>query len=421
MKATILFSLLFLSISAISQTNLSGGIYASETWSLAGSPYIVSGNLVVFEGVEVTVDPGVRVQFNQGASLELRGKLTAIGTEVDSIYFTSNLAAPIMNSWNGIKVIGTNTSNPINQVTMHYVKGMFSSVFINLDIAYQGPYNFKHCYFAQNAKVNEDGGAPATNFDYCTFEANAQALDWCQFNNRASHCYFLHNGIGLEGIEKVDTCYFANHSQYAMAPYGVTTGCTIEHNVIGVKTGFNSVNHTFVGNTVVENEIGMEINSFFNGSQTFTGNTICRNTEYNVKYISTNNADLSMNCWCSTDETEIHSGIYDGYDNTAYGLVTVSPVSTTCEEPLIVSTPELEALGLDLTLFPNPFVESIQFESSTDQLLTLTIFDMFGRQIHNESFYGQTTVDGSEFTTGMYLYQIASENGAVLNGKMVKK
>ena len=314
---------------AYAQTNLSGGIYTSQTWTLAGSPYIVSGNLVVFEGVEITIEPGVTVQFDQSASLELRGKLTAIGTETDSIYFTSSQSSPTIGAWNGITVIGTTSPLGVgDQVTLEYSKGMYASVFINLDIAYHGPYNFKHCYFAYNGKVNEDGGSPSTNFDYCTFESNTQALDWCQFENRASHCYFYNNDVGLVGIEQVDTCYFSGHPDYAMAPYGVTTGCTIENNAIGVKTGFNAVNHTFVNNTVINNGVGLEISSFFNGSHTITGNTICNNSIYNVKLLTSNNADLGMNCWCSTDEGQIQSTIYDGYDNVAYGLDSLSPVLT---------------------------------------------------------------------------------------------
>lgn len=419
MKTTLLLLTFFASVS-FAQTNLSGGIYASETWTLAGSPYTVSGNLVVFDGVEITVEPGVIVQFNQNASLELRGKLTAIGTSSDWIYFTSSSAQPIMNSWYGITVLGT-SQTPINQVTMEYVKGMYSTTFINLDAAYNGPYNFKHCYFAQNAKVNEDGGAPSTNFDYCTFEANAQALDWCQFDNRASHCSFINNAIGLVGIEKVDTCYFRGHTDFALAPYGVTTGCNIENNVVGVKTGFNSVNHTFVNNTIMYNEIGIEIDSYFNGSQTFTGNKICSNSEYNLKLLSSNNADLGYNCWCSTDISQIQETIYDGYDNTAYGLVSLPPVIEDCGHPLIATTPELPISNLAVTIYPNPFSEIIHFQTETEQEVTLAIFDINGRLVTTEQFHFETSINGAELGAGIYLYTMTSEDGASMKGKLVKE
>lgn len=418
MKITLIL-ITFLASMSFAQTNLSGGIYTSETWTLEGSPYTVSGNLVIFNDVEVNVEPGVIVQFNQGASLELRGKLTAIGTESNMISFTSSLPSPIMNSWNGITVIGT-SQTPNNQVTMEYVKGMYATTFINLDLAYNGPYNFKHCYFSQNTQINEDGGAPSTNFDYCTFEANYQALEYCQFDSRASHCSFINNAIGLSGIEIVDTCYFRGHTQYALNPAGITTGCNIENNVVGVKTGFNSGNHTFVNNTIMHNEIGMEMNSFFNGNQTFTGNKICSNSVYNLKLLSVNNADLGMNCWCSTDISQIQTTIFDGYDNTAYGLVTLSPVSTNCGDPLIASTTELPIAELPVRIYPNPFNESVLFESETEEEITLSIFDINGRLLTEKQFQYETSIDGTEWGAGIYLYTMTTIDGATLKGKLVK-
>ncbi|MEY3591405.1 MAG: hypothetical protein RLZZ38_361, partial [Bacteroidota bacterium] len=52
MKKIALLSIIILNvISMQAQTNVSGGIYQNATWSLAGSPYIVNGPVVVFPGV----------------------------------------------------------------------------------------------------------------------------------------------------------------------------------------------------------------------------------------------------------------------------------------------------------------------------------------------------------------------------------
>ena len=44
------------------QTNVSGGIYQNATWSLAGSPYIVNGPVVVFPGKNLNIEPSIALE-----------------------------------------------------------------------------------------------------------------------------------------------------------------------------------------------------------------------------------------------------------------------------------------------------------------------------------------------------------------------
>ena len=81
-----------ISLSAHSQTNFSGGIYTNTTWTLANSPYILTGPVVVFPNVTLTIEPGVVVKIqetsyntSQQIYLELRGKLVAKGTITNPI------------------------------------------------------------------------------------------------------------------------------------------------------------------------------------------------------------------------------------------------------------------------------------------------------------------------------------------------
>jgi hypothetical protein len=75
---------------AEADTHVSGAYYIDTTWSLAGSPYILDGNVAVRSGVTLTIEPGVIVKFNgQFRELFVDGTLSAVGTGSSPIVFTS--------------------------------------------------------------------------------------------------------------------------------------------------------------------------------------------------------------------------------------------------------------------------------------------------------------------------------------------
>jgi hypothetical protein len=58
--------------SAAAQTTVSGGIFSNTTWTAANSPYIVTGNIVLFPGYVLTIQPGVTVKFSDSTNIEIR-------------------------------------------------------------------------------------------------------------------------------------------------------------------------------------------------------------------------------------------------------------------------------------------------------------------------------------------------------------
>jgi len=56
---------------------------------LANSPYIVTGNILVNQGVTLTIEPGVTVKFNKDLYMYVDGTLIARGIEGNLITFTS--------------------------------------------------------------------------------------------------------------------------------------------------------------------------------------------------------------------------------------------------------------------------------------------------------------------------------------------
>ena len=84
-------------------TEVSGEIGADATWTLAASPYIVTGNVQVVKKKTLTIEAGVTVRFNQSTSLNIAGELIAVGTAEQPIYFTSNQDDPQAGDWNNIE------------------------------------------------------------------------------------------------------------------------------------------------------------------------------------------------------------------------------------------------------------------------------------------------------------------------------
>jgi len=74
-------------------TDVGGIIDTDTTWTLAGSPYIVTSNVLVNSGVTLTIEPCVVVKFNSGRALQIDGELIAQGTPTNPITFTSNAGA----------------------------------------------------------------------------------------------------------------------------------------------------------------------------------------------------------------------------------------------------------------------------------------------------------------------------------------
>ncbi len=71
-------------------TVVDGDITGNTTWIQSQSPYIIQHSINVDTGVTLTIEPGVVVKFEQDASLFVEGTMSALGTELIPIYFTSN-------------------------------------------------------------------------------------------------------------------------------------------------------------------------------------------------------------------------------------------------------------------------------------------------------------------------------------------
>jgi len=90
------------------------GIIGSDTvWSPENNPYQVIDDIEVPEGITLTIEPGVRVEFMDYHRFQIYGSLLSVGTESDSIFFTSGRIDPTTGDWYAINFIEEPSSNSV--------------------------------------------------------------------------------------------------------------------------------------------------------------------------------------------------------------------------------------------------------------------------------------------------------------------
>lgn len=108
-----------------------GHISTDTTWGLAGSPYIVQGNLLVYGSANplLVIEAGVEVRFLAGVSLEIayvtnvhdsyRGSLVVQGSAGDPVLFTADNG--LAGGWNGIRFNDSSDHNGASSTMTHCI------------------------------------------------------------------------------------------------------------------------------------------------------------------------------------------------------------------------------------------------------------------------------------------------------------
>lgn len=119
-------------------------------WTKEASPYKVTGNVLVEENTELTVDAGVKVYFAGNFYIKMNGTVAANGTKDEPIVFTK--AASYSGTWGGITVGGGDVS-VVNTYT--YSSG---NIFKNCEFSYAGsePLTLNAGTFVDSCKFTDN-------------------------------------------------------------------------------------------------------------------------------------------------------------------------------------------------------------------------------------------------------------------------
>jgi len=105
--------LLSIATPVVASTSISGGV--SGTWTVSGSPYLITGDITVPAGQTLTIEPGVVVNFEGAYDLTVNGTLLAEGTASAPILFGGGHETA---GWGGIRIIGASDSSRLTYVVV---------------------------------------------------------------------------------------------------------------------------------------------------------------------------------------------------------------------------------------------------------------------------------------------------------------
>ncbi len=303
-------------------TDVSGGIYENTTWTLDSSPYHVVGDVTLFPGYTLTIEPGVEVRSDQNKKLAIRGTLTATGTESQRIVFSAQTPPQL---WAGISI----AANQGGSGRFAYADLSYAANAINLECCWgpNPPATVDHCTFRNNSRgLNGYTGyyIPVTNSTFTDNFAGSAAG-----NVNFTDCSFTQNIFGLYNVGStyVRNCAISNNGTGAFGD-GLLDHCTISGNNLGVHDSFDGFEMHF--NVVTGNRIGIRLPSFSAYPKDVSYNDIFGNTDSSVVNPQSINVSAPNNWWGTTDTELIDASIYDGRDNVGLGLVLYLPIA---EEP----------------------------------------------------------------------------------------
>jgi hypothetical protein len=382
-----LFSLLLIgtitSTHLFAQTQVSGGIFSPETWTLSNSPYLVTGDVVIFENASLTIESGVELRFQSGTLLEVRGgDLYANGSVEAPILFTLDSDDPVnAPKWRGIE----NTSNPnlivdiqLSFITLEYAetgvnygtspgyRDISHSTFRFNDLAVfdgtQG-YNWMEitdCSFLQNG-IGIQGRMSAID---CMFEDNEYGIaNPLYFSSSAEggeiiNCTFINNDNAIASLNQVITFARVENSAFEgnekavyiyqlIAENTIFTGstetavyvlkgdvknCSFSNNAVGLEVGQFPYQLEIKENNFLNNEIGLKVSG---EGASIHHNTICNSLEYDAVVNTDKSVDLTDNCWCTNDNAAIASTILDAFDDVSLGIASFEPFLQDCNGNLL--------------------------------------------------------------------------------------
>jgi len=228
---------------SFAQIQISSGD-VSGTWTAAGSPYLIQGEITVPYDSTLSIEPGVLVEFQGHYKLNVQGRLLAVGTVTDTIVFTINDTTGFSNintsagGWHGIRFIWTSNANDSSKI-----------IYCKLQYGKAVGYSW----------ADQQGGAVfMSNFD------KVQISNCLIANNSVSGAGYSSGGGIMANMCNlcVDNCTFFRNTALDTLGSGGAIMVGADTTYTGFPYQVNISNSHFIANAATRSGAGVKINNW---------------------------------------------------------------------------------------------------------------------------------------------------------------
>lgn len=447
---SVFLSLVF--IGANAQTTVPQIISGSTTWTAAGSPYIVTQNVLIKSGSTVRVQPGTKIRgtgnfkiiMEAGAGFEARGKKDSV-ISIDTVNFDYMKGS--------IGYDFTTNSGAVFSYCFFRGTGMGGVITINLS---ETPLLISNCRFWNTYYtiygINANTNTVKVRIEKSLFEgANGNGGYVIMPNGSKTElemdeCIVKYTyGMYLAATSTITRCLFYNWISYSGFVTTWSKKATFKCNVFKKFRSsiieFGSANPANTEIIVVSNtfdsaeyHIDYRVNSVAPYAK-----FVCKNN--NFLYYSKNSIKIgggskpgyadtlvfTKNYWGTTSTAKITAGIWDINDDiTIAGLVDyanfLTAMNNDCieeesEESFVgnsASTKEIRNIGL--SIYPNPANGFISINSSNFNLKSWKIYSLTGELVKVGQFNNQNQlIDIAGLGNGFFFVEVG--DGQTFSGK----
>ncbi len=137
-------------------TEVSGTISEDTTWTMADSPYRLTGNVTVSRGVTLTIEPGVHVLSAGNYKIRVEGALHAEGTDQQHIVFDYEDDTTNRSAWRGIELYDCSGASQVTYAEIRHAYRAISAQ--DIDSAVRPSFShlqIEECYDGVWAKSSD--------------------------------------------------------------------------------------------------------------------------------------------------------------------------------------------------------------------------------------------------------------------------